>query len=83
MIAGPANFLLRLVLIAATLVVWEGLVRLLQIPAFILPTPSNIFMALYRGTVSALYVDHFPCSRRCSDSRSARSSPSCSASRSP
>jgi NitT/TauT family transport system permease protein len=56
---GPGNFLLRLMLIVATLAVWEGLVRLFAVPAFILPTPSSIFLALYRGTVSFLYLDHF------------------------
>jgi NitT/TauT family transport system permease protein len=59
MTGGPGNFLLRLVLIAATLAVWEALVRLFAVPAFILPTPSNIFLALYRGIASALYVNHF------------------------
>jgi NitT/TauT family transport system permease protein len=54
----PVTFLLRLVLIAATLVVWEALVRLLAIPAFILPAPTSIFLALYRGFASSLYVDH-------------------------
>ena len=32
--------------------------RLFQIPLFILPTPSNVFVALYRGFASALYIDH-------------------------
>jgi NitT/TauT family transport system permease protein len=56
--AGPASFLLRLLLVAATLAVWEALVRLFAVPAFILPAPTRIFGALYRGLVSALYVDH-------------------------
>jgi NitT/TauT family transport system permease protein len=56
--SGPRSFMLRLLLIAATLAVWEGLVRLLAVPAFILPAPSSIFMALYRGFASTLYVDH-------------------------
>jgi len=59
MMKGPTNFLLRLLLIAATLAVWEGLVFLFQIPAFILPTPSHIVVALYRGIASSLYIDHF------------------------
>lgn len=58
MIAGPKNFILRLLLILASLVVWEGIVRLFAIPAFILPAPTSVFMALYRGTTSMLYVDH-------------------------
>jgi len=58
MIGGPKNFALRLLLIAAVLVVWEGLVRLFAIPQFILPAPSNVFIAFYRGFASALYIDH-------------------------
>jgi NitT/TauT family transport system permease protein len=58
MIGGPKNFALRLVLIAAFLLAWEGFVRLFAIPLFILPTPSNVFVALYRGFASWLYVDH-------------------------
>jgi NitT/TauT family transport system permease protein len=33
-------------------------VRILAIPAFVLPTPSNISVALYRGIASSLYIDH-------------------------
>ena len=55
---NPTSFLLRLGLIALTLLVWEGLVRLFAIPAFILPAPTAIFMALYRGFASSLYLDH-------------------------
>ena len=55
---GPKNFALRLLLIAAFLVVWEALVRLFEVPMFVLPTPSNVFTALYRGIASMLYVDH-------------------------
>jgi len=58
MIGGPKNFSLRLLLIVAFFAVWEAFVRLLEIPAFILPTPSNVFIALYRGFASALYIDH-------------------------
>jgi NitT/TauT family transport system permease protein len=53
-----ATFLLRLLLIAAFLAVWEGIVRLFAIPLFILPAPTGIFMALYRGIESSLYLDH-------------------------
>jgi NitT/TauT family transport system permease protein len=58
MIGGPKNFALRLLLIVAFLGVWEGFVRLFQIPMFILPTPSNVFIAFYRGFASSLYIDH-------------------------
>jgi NitT/TauT family transport system permease protein len=58
MIGGPKNFSLRLLLILMVLALWEGFVRLFEIPAFILPTPSNVFIALYRGFASSLYIDH-------------------------
>jgi NitT/TauT family transport system permease protein len=58
MIGGPKNFMLRLLLIAVFLAVWETFVRVFEIPLFILPTPSNVFVALYRGFASALYIDH-------------------------
>jgi NitT/TauT family transport system permease protein len=53
-----ASFLLRLLLIAVFLLVWEAIVRVFAIPAFILPAPTSIFMALYRGIASSLYLDH-------------------------
>jgi NitT/TauT family transport system permease protein len=52
------NNLLRLAIVVAFLAVWEGFVRLLEIPAYILPAPTSVAMAIYRGTVSGLYVDH-------------------------
>ena len=52
------KFLLRLLLVLAILVVWEGAVRLFDIPAFILPAPSSIVVALWRGIASMLYIDH-------------------------
>jgi len=58
MIGGPKNFSLRLLLIVGFLGVWEAAVRGLDIPAFILPTPSSVFVALYRGFASSLYIDH-------------------------
>jgi NitT/TauT family transport system permease protein len=58
MIGGPKNFALRLLLIAVFLALWEALVRVFEIPMFILPTPSSVFTALYRGIASSLYVDH-------------------------
>ena len=58
MIGGPKNFALRLLLIAVFLGLWEAFVRLFEIPLFILPTPSSVFIALYRGFASSLYIDH-------------------------
>ena len=55
---NPRNFALRLLLVAATLLLWEALVRALDVPAYILPAPSSIFMALYRGLTSRIYLDN-------------------------
>jgi len=52
------DFVLRLLLVVAVLTVWEGAVRLFSIPAFILPAPSSIALALWRGIESTLYLDH-------------------------
>ena len=52
------NFYLRLVFMALLLLIWEGLVRALDVPAFLLPAPSSIGMALYRGVSSGLYEEH-------------------------
>jgi NitT/TauT family transport system permease protein len=58
MSSGLRGFVLRVVLILGVLAAWEALVRLFSIPAFILPAPSSVFLALYRGFASALYIDH-------------------------
>jgi NitT/TauT family transport system permease protein len=52
------NFILRLFLIAAVLLVWEAGVRFFKIPQFILPAPSNVFLAMYNGFASNLYLPH-------------------------
>lgn len=52
------SFILRLGLIAAVLLVWEALARIFEVPAFILPLPSRVFMALYRGIASSMYFEH-------------------------
>jgi NitT/TauT family transport system permease protein len=52
------SFALRLLFIAGLLALWEAAVRILEIPAFLLPAPSSVFMALYRGAVSGLYEEH-------------------------
>ena len=51
-------FLLRILLVIAVLVLWEVGVRGLDVPAYILPAPTSILMALWRGTTSSLYVIH-------------------------
>jgi NitT/TauT family transport system permease protein len=52
------KILLRPLFIAALLLVWEAIVRLAHIPVFLLPAPSAIFVALYRGITSGLYEEH-------------------------
>src|SRR5262249_19818682 len=52
------NFILRILLILGVLAVWELVVRAFAVPAFILPAPSSVFTALYRGIASAIYLDH-------------------------
>ncbi len=52
------NAVLRLLLMAALLVVWEAAVRVLQLPAYLLPPPSAVFMGLVRGFASGIYVEH-------------------------
>jgi NitT/TauT family transport system permease protein len=58
MIGGAKNFTLRLGFIAALLVLWEVAVRALDVPAYLLPAPSSVGMALYRGISSGLYEEH-------------------------
>ena len=50
--------LLRIALVVGVLLAWEGIVRGAGIPAYVLPPPSNVFMALWRGSASGLYLNH-------------------------
>jgi NitT/TauT family transport system permease protein len=50
------NVSLSLLLLAASLLAWEAFVRAAQIPAFILPPPSQVVVALYRGFASGVYL---------------------------
>ena len=56
---GARNTVLRLLLLLLSLALWEGLVRLFHVRAFILPPPSRVIEALYRGTASGVYLDNF------------------------
>ena len=55
---GLRGFALRLTLIVAFLAAWQALVWTLSVPVYILPAPSQIFTALYRGLASGLYLAH-------------------------
>jgi NitT/TauT family transport system permease protein len=52
------NPYLRVLLLIAVVGAWEAGVRLLKIPVFILPAPSAIALAFYRGVVSLVYVQN-------------------------
>ena len=50
--------LLRLLLIAALLGVWEFAVWFFALPGYLLPPPSKVFMGLVRGIASGVYIEH-------------------------
>jgi NitT/TauT family transport system permease protein len=52
------NVVLTVVLFVVSIAAWEGVVRGLAIPSFILPPPSQVALALYRGFASGLYMQH-------------------------
>jgi NitT/TauT family transport system permease protein len=52
------NVLLTILLFCGSIAAWEGVVRLFDIPGFILPPPSQVAMALYRGFSTGLYPEH-------------------------
>jgi NitT/TauT family transport system permease protein len=52
----PPRSLLRLLLVLVVLAAWEGAVRLFKIPAYVLPAPSKVCVALYHGIASMLYL---------------------------
>jgi NitT/TauT family transport system permease protein len=54
----PRNRLLSIALLATTLLLWEALVRLFEVPSFVLPAPSAVALGLWRGFSSGLYFQH-------------------------
>ncbi len=56
--SNATNGVLTVALFAGTMLCWEALVRVLDIPGFVLPPPSKVAVALYRGFASGLYVTH-------------------------
>jgi NitT/TauT family transport system permease protein len=54
----PRNIFFSVLLLVALLLGWEYGVKWGDIPAYILPPPSDIGIALYRGTVSGLYFSN-------------------------
>ena len=52
------NIVLTVLLFVASVAVWELVVRVLALPSFILPPPSQVAVALWRGLASGVYVEH-------------------------
>jgi len=52
------NVAVTLAIFVGTLALWEGVVRVFAIPIFILPPPSQVAQALWRGIASGVYVHH-------------------------
>ena len=80
------NLALTAVFFLGSMALWEGAVRGLEVPPFVLPAPSAVAVALWRGLASGLYLRAplvHAASRRCSGSSSARPSASGSAPRWP
>jgi len=57
-VSRARNIALSVFLFIVLVAVWEAVVRLLQVPQFILPAPSKVAEALWRGLVSGLYLEH-------------------------
>ncbi|HEX3760814.1 MAG TPA: ABC transporter permease [Kofleriaceae bacterium] len=55
---GPLAFVLRLAFLAALIGLWEAVVVYFDLPAFIVPPPSQVGRALYAGITSHLYTTH-------------------------
>ena len=54
----PRNYILSAILFAGLLTAWEVVVRALEVPDFIIPPPSQIVVALYRGFERGIYLRH-------------------------
>ena len=52
------NRAISLVLFIALLGLWEFVVRYFNVPAFVIPKPSSVVVALYNGLASGLYLWH-------------------------
>ena len=52
------NIGMTLGLFAASILLWEVLVRVTGVPDYIFPAPSEVFKALWRGLSSGLYLRH-------------------------
>jgi len=57
-VSGIRGTIVRVLLLAGSLVLWQAAVRTFRVPSFILPAPSEIGLALYRGAMSGIYLHH-------------------------
>lgn len=54
----PVGPVLSAILVVFVLVSWEASVRLLNVPSYLIPTPSAVAAAFWRGLSSNLYLTH-------------------------
>src|SRR5256884_1611327 len=47
-----------ILLFCASILAWEGIVRIFEVPTFIFPAPSKVAAALWNGFASGLYQKH-------------------------
>ncbi|HZV20555.1 MAG TPA: ABC transporter permease [Hyphomicrobiales bacterium] len=52
------SFILRLLLLASLLSLWQAAVVYFETPAFLLPGPESVFSALWQGFASGVYFEH-------------------------
>src|SRR5881409_3275093 len=52
------NVALTILLFCSSIIAWELIVRVFEVPTFIFPAPSKVAMALWRGFASGLYQKH-------------------------
>jgi len=57
-VRSTRNVALSVLLFCVSIGAWEGVVRVLAIPPFVLPAPSQVALALWRGFSSGLYGQH-------------------------
>jgi NitT/TauT family transport system permease protein len=52
------NIALTILLFCSSILAWELIVRVFEVPTFIFPAPSQVAIALWRGFASGLYQKH-------------------------
>jgi len=57
-VTNTRNVSISILLLTVSLALWEAVVRGFDVPVFILPLPSKVAVALYRGLESGRYLGH-------------------------